>query len=302
MDTKLKKQLSEIVSESVKWDCPLGQFTSFQIGGPADAVVSVKSREELHKLIIFLGSNSLDWRVLGRGTNLLVMDSGYRGVAILLDGKFKSVEFFGEDHTLVHAGAGFGLSRLSSLCMERGLSGLEFAIGIPGTIGGAAVMNAGAWGRDLGGVLAEVEIMTQEGPRTYVRDDLDFSYRSTSGFECDAAVVSSVCLRLMKRDAQEIRRACKRYSELRNKQQPKGANAGSFFKNPGDDSAGRLIDASGLKGLSIGGAVVSEKHANFIINRGNAKASDVLRLMELIQNKVQKDSGVFLEPEVHILC
>jgi len=303
MDANVKRNIAGTVKRQVKWDCPLCDYTSFRIGGPADAVVCVDNRIELEQLLQQLGRHELRWCVIGRGTNLLVKDDGYRGVVILLEGSFKHYTVCEKNSDIViNAGAGFGLSRLSSLCMEKAFSGLEFAMGIPGTLGGAVMMNAGAWGCEMADVILSADIMTDKGKKQLSRDDLKFSYRKSEGLADINCIVTSAAIRLKHGDAAEIKALCSSYLKQRDEKQPKGlANAGSIFKNPEGDSAGRLIEASGLKGKKIGDAKVSEKHANFIVNHGNASAEDVLKLIEHIQSKVKKDSGILLVPEVHIL-
>ncbi len=303
MNKQLKEELSQVVYSPVKWDCPLRDYTSFRIGGPAHALVTAMNLEELQALLQFIDRNEVLYRVIGRGTNLLVRDQGYSGIAIVLSGDFKqySIEE-SESGVFLDAGAGCSFTRLSTICMEKGLSGMEFAIGIPGTLGGAAVMNAGAWGFELADILQEITVMTPQGTKKYARYEVDFTYRKMVIHNTPDAIVTSVRLMLGKREIEEIRKTCENYREQRFENQPIGtANAGSIFKNPEGASAGQLIEASGLKGVAIGDAIISEKHANFIVNRGTATAGDVLELIALIQKRVKADSGVQLEPEVHIL-
>ena len=303
MDERLRQRLTEILERPVKWDCPLCDYTSFRIGGPADAVVSTGNLQELQDLLAALASSGVEWRVIGRGTNLLADDSGYRGVAILLDGKFKEIEIVEGETVSITAGAGLSLSRLSALCIDKGFAGLEFSAGIPGTVGGAVAMNAGAWGGEIGDVIVSVNTLSSAGLESLSKDKLSFGYRKTEGIDYGISVVTSAEFNLKAGDAEEIKRICRRHRKSRDEKQPKGfANAGSVFKNPKGDSAGRLIEACGLKGKRIGGALVSEKHANFIVNCGDASAADVLHLIEYVRKKVQQDSGVLLEPEVHVLC
>ena len=302
----MRQELSRIVAHPVQWDCPLAGYTSFAIGGPAEALVTVDLREELAALLGFLGSSRIPWQVIGKGTNLLVRDEGFPGAVLLLGQGFKQVAFVpgGERRWLVRVGAGCSLARLVLLCSGRGLAGLEFAVGIPGTVGGAAVMNAGAWERDMATVIRTVTMIDATGEEILDRDDLHFGYRCWQDFSSFAgrAVVAECQLELVEDDPQEIRRRCVAFQQKRRSSQPGGqGNAGSFFRNPANDSAGRLIEASGLKGMAVGGAMVSDKHANFLVNAGGATAADVLALMRLVQDKVRQDSGVELEPEVHFL-
>jgi len=307
LNTFPKNSLADIVSYPVKWDCRLSEYTSFSIGGPASAVVKVNKRSELPRLLKFFIKENVQWLVIGRGTNLLVKDSGFSGVIIVLGEDYNFISDSIENSTSVTsitAGGGCSLGRLSSSCTERGLTGLEFACGIPGTVGGAVIMNAGSWGSDMSSVIESVTIMTLMGVQTIVRKDLNFGYRCWNDY-CKfdgSAVVVEVKFCLSREEPEKIRSYCRTLQRKRKENQPGShANAGSFFKNPPAESAGRLIDASGLKGTRIGGAMVSEKHANFLVNCGSATAADVIALMHCVQKKVKKDSGVELEPEVRFI-
>lgn len=305
MDGGQKKRLAALVSQPVKWACPLDRYTSFAIGGPAEAIATVDSHHELQSLLSFLVSERIPWRVIGRGTNLLVGDAGFAGVIILLGRDFEEfAEMPAENGTVaVTAGGACGLARLALHCAAQGFTGLEFACGIPGTVGGAVIMNAGAWGKDMATVLRSVTVVTPDREERILRQDLNFSYRSWPGFAHyrGLAVVARVELALGRGDAAAIQAHCKMLQDRRKAAQPPGKSAGSFFKNPPDDSAGRLIEVSGLKGTKIGGAMVSERHGNFLVNTGNATAGDVLRLMQFVQEKVAQDCGIMLEPEVHFI-
>lgn len=304
MDERCKKELSQMFASRLKWDCPLSEYTSFRIGGPADVLVMVENGAELQKLQQFIVRHDLLWRVIGRGTNLLVRDQGFAGVVIVLTEDFKLCRFAEEQggRVIAFVGAACGLSTLSSMCTEKGYSGLEFACGIPGTVGGATLMNAGAWGGSMEDVVQSVEVMISGERKKYSKNELSFSYRKMDILTDKPGIVISAQLKLSKTDKEQIFTTCQGYKSMRGAAQPTGyGSAGSIFKNPEGESAGRLIEASGLKGVRIGDAEVSDKHANFIVNRGTARAEDVLRLIEHIQVKVERDSGLFLEPEVHIL-
>lgn len=305
---RLQQQiLTGLVLQPVNWQCPLDRYTSLSIGGPAEAVVKIDRRKELQPLLAFLAKDNIPWRVIGRGTNLLVKDEGFAGVIIILGAEFKTTLDQSTKDTetvLVRVGSGYALAKFALDCIEWGLTGIEFACGIPGTFGGAVIMNAGAWGSDMSSIVESVKLTTAEGDERIVRKELDFSYRCWNGFTAylGSAVVSEVDLELKHGDPRKIRQYC---SELQNRRKKIQScaypNAGSFFKNPENDSAGRLIDASGLKGTTVGGAMVSEHHANFLANKGRATATDVLNLMKVVQAKVKNDSGVYLEPEVHFI-
>lgn len=307
MNSTQQKKLTGLLARPVQWQCRLDRYTSFAIGGPAEAVVKVESREELQVLLAFLANEQIPWRVIGRGTNLLVNDAGFAGVVLLLVGEFKTVArqtAEDGDSIIVRAGAGCSLMKLVVNCMEWGYRGVEFACGIPGTLGGAMIMNAGAWGSDMSMIVAGVRLMAADGEKRFVREELDFSYRCWNGFAAylGRAVVVEVELALQNGDPDMIKRQCDALQDRRKRTQGcTSPNAGSFFKNPANDSAGRLIDASGLKGLTIGGAMISQHHGNFLVNKGGATADDVVHLMHVVRAKVKNDSGVDLEPEVHFI-
>jgi UDP-N-acetylmuramate dehydrogenase len=302
------KDLSRFWQGKILWDSPMSQFSTLKVGGPAEAVISVDSIEELSSLLQWLNGNDISWWVIGRGSNILVPDHGLAGVIIMLEGKFRSIEKVtqfvstandGKIH--IRAGGGCSLVKLVSYCTQQSLSGLEFGIGIPGSVGGAIVMNAGAWGFEIGSLVHSVVVMDHEGNLATEKGQcLGFSYRHWS-MPLNTILLSATFV-LTHGDKEKIKTACRNFQDLRLKNQPVAEpSAGSFFKNPPGDSAGRLIEESGLKGYSIGGAKISEKHANFIINTGNASATDIFKLIHVIQQEVHKHFGIKLEPEVHIL-
>ncbi len=308
MKEKLKERLSSLVVNPIQWDCPLAPYTSFGIGGRASALITLESAPELGRLLTCFAENELDWRLIGRGTNLLVADRGFAGV-ILVFGKGLSgitlKEETGSGQGIIRVGAGCSLTRLLAWCTKHSFTGLEFASGIPGSLGGAVVMNAGAWGGEMADVVHSLHTMTPSAGEEFLgREELEFSYRSWDNQESNGGkrVVLAMDLIVQKGITEEIATRCRDYLQQRKEKQPKGLkNAGSFFKNPPGDSAGRLIEASGLKGKKCGGAMVSTVHANFLVNSGQATAEDVLQLMEIVQQKVAKDSGIILEREVHLL-
>ncbi len=306
MNTEQQQRLTGLISQPVEWQGNLSRYTSFAIGGPAEAIVTVAQTRELQPLLRFLAEENISWRVLGKGTNVLVRDEGFPGVIIRLAGEFTqfSVDNRPDGLVAVRAGGGGGFAILCRRCSEAGLSGLEFACGIPGTVGAAVIMNAGAWGSDVASVVHKVTLETADALIDLSAADLNFDYRSCRTFSAylGRAVITAVELILSRGEKEAILSYCSELLERRKLTQPNEyANAGSFFKNPPGDSAGRLIDASGLKGMSVGAAMVSERHGNFFVNTGGASCSDVLRLMQLVQDKVKNDWGISLEPEVHFL-
>jgi UDP-N-acetylmuramate dehydrogenase len=302
------KDLSRFWKGKILWDSPMSKLSTLKVGGPAEAVISVQNSEDLKKLLLWLKQNDIDWWVVGRGSNILVPDKGIAGVILVLEGEFNSIDKLpvavSSTHTnkvLVRAGGGCLLPKFVSYCTSQGLSGLEFGVGIPGSVGGAIVMNAGAWGFEIGSLVESVDLMDSNGSISGVPGkSLGFAYRKWSMPKNTVLLAATFALKPGNKE--NIKAACRKYQDLRYKNQPVGEpSAGSFFKNPPAKSAGRLIEKAGLKGFSIGGAQVSPKHANFIINTGTASTEDILDLMHVIQQEVQKRFGIKLEPEVHIL-
>lgn len=307
MEDTLRGRLEEISRGEVLFDCPLARYSSFAIGGPADALLVVKKRDDLASLLAFFRSESLPWRVLGRGSNLLIRDDGCRGVVIILGGELSEIDEarnIGANRLSLLVGAGCSVTKLNNHCFSQGLGGLVFSYGIPGTVGGALVMNAGAWGKEMADVVTDVGIITESGYVKLTGRQLDFTYRSWPGFSTYAGrgVIVDVTLALFPADVIKLEEEAKELLKKRKAIQPHNyPNGGSVFKNPQGYSAGRLIDECGLKGESVGGAMVSTKHANFIINKEKATAEDVLTLIKKIQRVVKKRFDVDLELELHVL-
>ena len=283
----------------VLFDEPMSQHTTFRIGGPADVFVMPENYEQIREVLRLCKEEKLPFFVLGNGSNLLVSDSGYRGVIIQMDRNMEEIRLDGEE---IHACAGALLSSVAVAARNASLTGFEFAGGIPGTIGGAAVMNAGAYGGELKDVLKEVTVMTREGEiLTIPAEKMEMGYRTsiikTAGYLVLEAVIS-----LKKGDEEAIRATMKDLSERRTEKQPLDyPSAGSTFKRPEGYFAGKLIMDSGLRGYRVGGAQVSEKHCGFVINAGGATAEDVRTLMEHVIEVVREKYGVTLEPEVKFL-
>jgi UDP-N-acetylmuramate dehydrogenase len=307
MNETLRGRLDGIFCGEVLFNCSLARYTSYAIGGPADALIVVHKREKIARLLAFLESESLSWRIIGKGSNLLVSDSGYRGVVIVLGKELSQVseeKTSGNGTVTLCVGAGCSLTKLNHYCCRHGIGGMEFSYGIPGTLGGAVLMNAGAWGKEMAGVVSEVGVITQRGYHKLSENGLKFAYRKFPGFSpyVGKGVIVDVTLTLNHDDPQLLKKKIKELLEKRKSIQPHNfPNGGSVFKNPQNDSAGRLIDLCGLKGRSVGGAMVSEKHANFIINKDKATAADVLSLMKTVQCEVKNRFGVELDPEIHVM-
>ena len=288
-----------ISSERVLVDEPMSEHTSFKIGGPADAMVIVENEGELAEVLkLVQGSEHI---LVGNGSNFLVADSGYPGIMIKLAGEFDEIKLIGDENICV--GGAKLLSAVSTFATENGLSGIEFASGIPGSIGGAMFMNAGAYGGEMKDITESVRLMKPDGSEIFERNnsEMEFGYRH-SKIQDDGAIVLSVKLKLEKGNIDEIKSRVAELQEKRNSKQPVNyPSAGSTFKRPAGGYAAALIDEAGLRGCSVGAAQVSEKHTGFIINTGGATAEDVLALMRHVREKVYEKSGIMLEPEVRLI-
>ena len=287
---------------------PLKQHTSFRVGGPAKVYVVPEDIEELEKLIRFLHEEKLPYDIIGNGTNLLVSDAGVDHVVVEIGRALEGIELLPEANAsdektyYIRVLAGTLLSKAAQFAATQELSGMEALRGIPGTLGGAVTMNAGAYGTEMKDVLCSVDVLTPEGElRTLTPAELALSYRHSVIPERGYVVVAAT-LALRKGDPAEIKARMADFQNRRKEKQPLDkASAGSTFKRPEGHFAGTLIDQCGLKGLTVGGAQVSEKHAGFLINRGGATCDDMLRLIELVQERVREQFGVELECEVRIV-
>ncbi|MEK4511856.1 UDP-N-acetylmuramate dehydrogenase [Paenibacillus anaericanus] len=275
---------------------PMSKYTTWKIGGPADAMIVPENNQQLACLITQLYEGQIPWLIVGKGSNMLVSDKGVRGAVIRLSGELEEIRF--SDNEVV-AGGGASFVRLSIMAGKQGLTGLEYAGGIPGTVGGAVYMNAGAHGSDVSRIFKSAEIVLENGElATYTAEDMDFSYRHSILHE-RRCIVTRASFSLDKGERLEIGAAMAAFKDRRRKTQPlKQPCAGSVFRNPQGDHAARLIEAAGLKGHRIGGAEVSNLHANFIVNTGQATAEDVLTLMEQIKDTIASKFQIALVPEV----
>lgn len=278
---------------------PMSRHTTFRVGGEAECMAVVETKEELSKLISYLGRIEQDYFVLGNGSNLLVGDKGYRGIIVKLGSRLSAI---GVDKNHIATGAGALLSRVAYVARDAGLSGLEFAAGIPGSIGGGIVMNAGAYGGEMKQVVQMVRVMDKEGEiLTLDNDTMEFGYR-TSIIRDRPFIVLGVVLRLTPGDKAEISAKMEELMRQRKGKQPlEYPSAGSTFKRPEGYYAGKLIMDAGLRGYRIGGAQVSEKHCGFVINAGGATAADIREVIEEVQERVLDRFHVRLEREVIFL-
>ena len=291
--------IAAVAPYSYRYDQPLARYTSFRIGGPADLLVEVNTRGELDRLIGYCERETIPWLLLGRGTNVLIKDAGIRGVVVQLGPDFNRITVEGVN---LRAGAGAPLALVAETAARYGLSGLEFASGIPGSLGGGVYMNAGAYGREMKDVVAGAEVYHLDAGFTNLnREGLALGYR-TSSLQQSRGILIEAHLQLTNGDEAAIRAEMKALNGQRREKQPlELPSAGSVFKRPVGAFAGRLIEEAGLKGKTVGRAQVSPKHAGFIVNLGGATAGDVLALIEEVQTEVERCTGYRLEPELRIL-
>lgn len=297
MNLAFYNQLIQIIDkERVLLDEPMKKHTTFRVGGNADYFVVPKTTEEVKGVVRLCKEENLPYYILGNGSNLLVGDKGYRGVIIQI---YKEMNEITVDDDRIRAQAGALLSKVGSVALEAGLTGFEFAAGIPGAVGGAVVMNAGAYGGEMKDVLASATVLTQDGEVLKLsNDELELGYR-TSVVAKNNYVVLEAEYQLQAGDKAAIRARMDELKVQRVTKQPlEYASAGSTFKRPEGYFAGKLIQDAGLRGFQVGGAQVSEKHCGFVINKGDATAADIVELMKQVSEKVFQEFGVTLEPEV----
>jgi UDP-N-acetylmuramate dehydrogenase len=302
MNDEIYRKIQQIVPGDVRFEEPLCNHTSMGVGGPGDVLAFPNSLEETGQLISFLTQCGIPAFPVGNWTNIIVRDGGYRGIVVSLK-KMRTVRLLenlaGGPGVYAHGGA--NLSDLVSLSVEEGLMGLEFCAGIPGSVGGAVKMNAGAYGREMKDVIYSVLLMDRSGSvREYDREHLTFCYRRLAIPE--GSVILAATYRLSAGNKVNIKEKIKEIMAKRREKHPlEYKSAGSIFKNPKEKPAGQIIEELGLKGIQVGGAKISEKHGNFIVNVGNAKAKDITTLIKMIQEIVLAQRGIYLEPEVMIV-
>lgn len=275
---------------------PLAKYTSMKVGGPADYYFEPADKADVLQLVRYLRQQGFPYLVLGRGSNVLVSDEGYRGAVINMGESLSNVSLQGE---LVVAEAGAKMSKFVEFCIQHELAGVEMLAGIPGTVGGAVVMNAGAHGSEISDHLVEVEVLRGDEVQRVKKAEAQFAYR-TSAFTQD--IVLEASFKLPKGDKDELIKRRSEFLRERNLKQPTNLpNTGSMFKNPRGNFAAKLIEQAGLKGKRVGDAQISDKHANFIVNLGNARASDIMTLLDLAQRTVYQNTGILMELEVKLI-
>lgn len=301
MNKEVLSKIREIIPEDRIFENePMDKHTTFRVGGPCDLYISIADEKEAENIIRLLSMNGISYFIIGNGSNLLVSDEGFKGVIIELGKDFSSVTI---NENMITASAGALLVKVANEAYKASLTGLEFSSGIPGTIGGGVFMNAGAYGGELKDVIKTVRVLnTQTGIISEKScEEMDFSYRHSIAKE-EPLIILGATIELSKGNPSEIKARMDELREQRTLKQPlEYPSAGSTFKRPEGYFAGKLIQDAGLKGYTVGGAQVSEKHSGFVINRGNATASDIFKLIEDVQRIVFEKFGVKLETEVQIL-
>ena len=300
IEAAARKALLRCLADRVEFDAPLSRHTSLRIGGPADALATPADREELARVLAICAEHALPTLVLGGGFNVLVLEGGVRGVVLRLR-KLRRIERVADDLISVEAGASH--ATITRYCVDHGLCGLEFGAGIPGTLGGWTAMNAGIGVRELKDVVRVIDVLDHRGHATAAipRSALDFRYRELASLSPGSVIVSAK-LEVTASERAKVEAEVARLLEHRHATQPiDQPSCGSVFRNPPGDYAGRLIEAAGLKGARVGRAEISPVHANFIVNHGDAKAADVLCLIERARSEVAARTGIRLETEVKIL-
>ncbi|MDQ1146798.1 UDP-N-acetylmuramate dehydrogenase [Bacillus sp. SORGH_AS 510] len=297
---EIMKELQELNIGKVKENERLANHTTMKIGGPADLFIEPSSIENLKNAMTVINKHGVNWRAIGRGSNLLVSDKGIEGIVIKLGAGMDRLEIEG---TTITVGGGHSLVSLATLISKKGLTGLEFASGIPGSVGGAVYMNAGAHGSDISRILSRAHILFNDGTMEWLsNEEMEFSYRTSVLQNKRPGIVVEAVFELVTGDRAAIVAQMQKNKDYRKETQPWNFPcAGSIFRNPLPNYAGRLIETAGLKGFSIGGAKISEMHGNFIVNAGNATAADVLALIQHIKDTIYNLYGVEMETEVEIV-
>lgn len=303
METKLDELMQELIGSNVgnvKREEVLARHTTMKIGGPADLFIEPTSIDGLEQTMNLINRYEVNWRAIGRGSNLLVSDKGIEGVVVKLGNSMNHLDL---DGNVLTVGAGYSLVALSMLISRKGLSGLEFASGIPGSVGGAVYMNAGAHGSDISQILTEAHILFEDGTFEWLsNEEMEFSYRTSILQKKRPGIVVEARFQLNEGDKEQIVAAMQKNKDYRKVTQPYDSPcAGSIFRNPLPHYAGKLIEEAGLKGFQIGGAQISEMHGNFIVNAGNAKAEDVLQLIQYVKKTILEKYNIQMETEVEII-
>ncbi len=299
----IEKQIEslKIAKERIFYQEPMEKHTTFKIGGLAECFVKIENKEELKEILEIVKKYNIPITIIGNGSNLLVLDGGIKGITLMI--KLEKIELQEKGETIeITVGAGEKLGKLAQICLNKEITGLEELSGIPGTIGGAIRMNAGAHGREMKDIVKKVKCIDYQGrEKEFTKEELQFDYRS-SIFKKEKYIILETTLALQKGDKQEIKAKMEEYASYRREKQPiEYPSAGSTFKRGNDFITAKLIDEAGLKGYAIGDAEISIKHSGFVINKGKAKAKDVLELVEYIQNRVYEKFQKKIELEIEVI-
>lgn len=301
MEIKNLIENSNISKEKVFYNEPMNKHTTFKIGGPAQCLIKINNIEELKEILKIVNENKIKLTIIGNGSNLLVLDKGIQGVTLMI--KLEKIDIQEKEENIqITVGAGEKLGKLAMICMKKELTGLEELSGIPGTIGGAVRMNAGAHGKEMKNIIKTVKAIDYQGnEKEFTNEELELEYRS-SIFKKEKYIITEVTIELQKGKKEEIKEKMDEYATYRKEKQPiEYPSAGSTFKRGADFITAKLIDEAGLKGYTIGDAMVSTKHSGFVINKGNATAKDVLELVEYIKDKVYEKFNKNIELEIEIV-
>ncbi|MBM7603423.1 UDP-N-acetylmuramate dehydrogenase [Metabacillus crassostreae] len=298
--SKLLMQLKDANIGKVLENEPLAKHTTIRIGGPADILIEPSNSENLKKALEIIKSNGAKWRAIGRGSNLLVADKGIEGVVIKLGNGLDDLKIDGD---MLTVGGGYSIIKLATIISKKGLAGLEFASGIPGSIGGAVYMNAGAHGSDMSKIVNKALVLFEDGQLTWLtNEELEFSYRTSVLQEKRPGICIEAVLQLQQGKKEDIVAIMQKNKDYRRDTQPWNFPcAGSIFRNPLPNYAGQLVEEAGLKGYQIGGAKISDMHGNFIVNAGEATAQDVLDLIDFVKKSIFDKYGIKMETEVEII-
>lgn len=291
----------KISKEKIFYQEPMKKHTTFKIGGPAECLIKIEKIEELKEVLEFTNQNNIEITIIGNGSNLLVLDKGIKGITLMIKLEKIDIQEKGE-RIQVTVGAGEKLGKLAQICLQKEIAGLEELSGIPGTIGGAARMNAGAHGREMKDIVKTVKCLDYQGKeKTFTKEELEFDYR-TSIFKKEKYIITEVTLELSKGTKEEIKAKMDQYAAYRREKQPiEYPSAGSTFKRGKDFITAKLIDEAGLKGYAIGNAQVSTKHSGFVINKGEATAKDILALVNYIKDKIYEKFNKEIELEIEVI-
>ena len=298
---KIEKANLHIDENKIKYNEPMNKYTSFKIGGPAECLIKIDNEDDLKEILKFVKEENIKLTILGNGSNVLVLDKGIKGITLLM--KIEKIEMHEEGNkVLVKLGAGEKIAKVGRVFLNKSLTGFEEISGIPGTIGGAVRMNAGANGKEMKDIVKTVTCMDLSGnKKVFTNEEMEFSYRRSIVFS-KKYIITEVEIKLEKGKEQEIKEKIDEYAKFRKEKQPlEYPSAGSTFKRGEDFITAKLIDEAGLKGMSVGGAEVSTKHGGFIINKNNATAKDVLDLVQKVKEEIYKKFGKNIELEIEIL-